>query len=76
MLICTITYILTININNAHVTSHRVDDVWRCHMDLRVTSHLRGSRAKIKSIFAFIFIVLIIKNHKINSKKSEKIPKN
>ena len=75
MLICTITHILTININIAHHIAPR-GPAWHCHVALRATSHPRGSRAKIKPIFAFIFIVLIIKNRKINSKNPKKSLKN
>ena len=36
MLICTITHILTININNAHVTSRRVGVGWALQEEIEV----------------------------------------
>ena len=50
MLICTITLIITININ-MHVTSvprmRSLGPAWHFHVAQSATSHLRGTRTKI-----------------------------
>ena len=78
MLICTITHIITININ-MHVTSRCVGAAWACvALPRGLECHVTSTWVPHENIppFSCFLFVLIIKKLKINSEKSEKIPRN